>query len=81
MKVTPFAVSIADAALADLRRRLQLTRWPDEVGDGTWEYGMPYKVLRDVVEYWRGRFDWRAAERRLNGLPQFTIEIDGRIIH
>jgi pimeloyl-ACP methyl ester carboxylesterase len=81
MKVTPFAVSVADAALADLRRRLQLTRWPDEVGEGTWEYGMPHKVLRDVVEYWRGRFDWRAAERRLNGLPQFTIEIDGRNIH
>jgi len=81
MKVTPFAVSIADAALADLRRRLQLTRWPDEIGDGTWEYGMPHKVLRDVVEYWRGRFDWRAAEHKLNGLPQFTIEIDGRIIH
>jgi pimeloyl-ACP methyl ester carboxylesterase len=81
MKVTPFAVSVADAALADLRRRLQLTRWPDEVGEGAWEYGMPHKVLRDVVEYWRGRFDWRAAERRLNGLPQFTIEIDGRNIH
>jgi pimeloyl-ACP methyl ester carboxylesterase len=81
MKVIPFAVSVADTALADLQRRLQLTRWPDEVGEGTWEYGMPRKVLWDVVEYWRDRFDWRAAERRLNGLPQFTIEIDGRIIH
>jgi pimeloyl-ACP methyl ester carboxylesterase len=81
MKVTPFAVSVADSALADLQRRLQLTRWPDEVGEGAWEYGMPRKVLWDVVEYWRDRFDWRAAERRLNGLPQFTIEIDGRIIH
>jgi pimeloyl-ACP methyl ester carboxylesterase len=81
MKVTPFAVSVADAALADLRRRLQLTRWPDEVGEGTWEYGMPHKVLWEVVAYWRDRFDWRAAERRLNGLPQFTIEIDGRIVH
>jgi pimeloyl-ACP methyl ester carboxylesterase len=81
MKVTPFTVSVADAALADLRRRLQLTRWPDEVGEGTWEYGMPRKVLWDVVEYWRDRFDWRAAERRLNGLPQFTIKMDGRMIH
>jgi pimeloyl-ACP methyl ester carboxylesterase len=42
---------------------------------------MPRKVLWDVVAYWRDRFDWRAAERRLNGLPQFTIEIDGRIVH
>ncbi len=81
MKISPFTVSVTEAAIADLNRRLEHTRWPNEVGDGTWESGMPRKVLRDVVEYWRDRFDWRAAERRLNGLPQFTIEIDGRIVH
>jgi pimeloyl-ACP methyl ester carboxylesterase len=58
-----------------------MTRWPDEVGEGGWEYGMPCRVLRDVVDHWRDRFDWRAAERRLNGLPQFQIEIDGRVVH
>jgi hypothetical protein len=36
---------------------------------------------RDIVEYWRDRFDWRAAERRLNGSSQFTTEIDGHIVH
>jgi pimeloyl-ACP methyl ester carboxylesterase len=81
MKITPFTISIADAAVADLNLRLDLTRWPDEVGEGTWEYGMPRRVLRDVVEYWRDRFDWRAAERRLNNLPQFTIDIDGHTVH
>jgi pimeloyl-ACP methyl ester carboxylesterase len=81
MKITPFTVNIADAAVEDLNLRLERTGWPDEVGEGTWEYGMPRKVLRDVVEYWRDRFDWRAAERRLNGLPQFTIEIDGCVVH
>ncbi|MEA3177348.1 MAG: hypothetical protein QOI59_871 [Gammaproteobacteria bacterium] len=81
MKATPFTVRVADEAVADLKLRLELTRWPDEIGDGTWKYGMPRKVLRDIVEYWRDRFDWRAAERRLNGLSQFTTEIDGRIVH
>jgi pimeloyl-ACP methyl ester carboxylesterase len=81
MKITPFTVRIADAAVADLKLRLNLTRWPDEVGEGTWEYGMPRKVLRNIVEYWRDRFEWRSAERRLNRLPQFTIEIDGLIVH
>jgi pimeloyl-ACP methyl ester carboxylesterase len=81
MKTTPFTVHVADEAVAYLRLRLELTRWPDEVGDGRWKYGMPRKVLRDIVEYWRDRFDWRAAERRLNGLSQFTTEIDGRIVH
>jgi hypothetical protein len=81
MAAIPFTVGVADTALADLERRLQLTRWPDETGEGTWEHGMPRKVLQYVVEYWRDRFDWRAAERRLNGLPQFTIDIEGRVIH
>jgi pimeloyl-ACP methyl ester carboxylesterase len=81
MQITPFNISIAEEAVADLNLRLKLTRWPDEVGEGAWEYGMPRKVLRDVVEYWRDRFDWRAAERRLNNLPQFTIDIEGQTVH
>ena len=73
MKIAPFTIDVSSAAVADLARRLEMTRWPDEVGEGGWEYGMPCRVLRDVVDHWRDRFDWRAAERRLNGLPQFQI--------
>ncbi len=80
-KITPFAINVPDAAMADLQLRLGLTRWPDEVGEGAWEYGTPRKVLQEVVEYWHDRFDWRAAERRLNGLPQFLIEIKGQVVH
>ena len=81
MKIAPFTIDVSSAAVADLARRVEMTRWPDEVGEGGWEYGMPCRVLRDVVDHWRDRFDWRAAERRLNGLPQFQIEIDGRVVH
>jgi pimeloyl-ACP methyl ester carboxylesterase len=81
MKIAPFTIDVSRAAEADLSRRLEMTRWPNEVGEGSWEYGMPRKVLGDVVQYWSERFDWRAAERRLNELPQFQIEIDGRIVH
>ena len=81
MNITPFTVSVAEAAIADLKLRLERTRWPDEVGEGAWGYGMPRQILREIVEYWRHRFDWREAEERLNGLPQFTAEIDGRVVH
>jgi len=81
MKATRFSIDVSSAALADLNLRIEMTRWPDDIGEGTWEYGMPRRVLREVVEYWRERFDWRAAERRLNGLAQFQIEMDGRVIH
>lgn len=81
MKGIPFTINVPDAAVSDLRLRLGLTRWPDEIGGGTWEYGTPLAVLKGVVEYWRDRFDWRKAERNLNGLPQFQIELEGRRVH
>jgi pimeloyl-ACP methyl ester carboxylesterase len=81
MKSTSFAVNVPDAALADLKLRLSLTRWPDEIGDGTWEYGTPLAVVKRISEHWRDRFDWRKAERNLNRLPQFQIELEGRIVH
>jgi pimeloyl-ACP methyl ester carboxylesterase len=81
MKGIPFTINVPDAAVSDLRLRLGLTRWPDEIGGGTWEYGTPLAVLKGVVEYWRDRFNWRKAERHLNGLPQFQIELEGRRVH
>ncbi len=81
MTITPFRIDVPDADVADLARRLATTRWPDDLGEGAWGSGVPLRVLRDVVAHWRDRFDWRAAERRLNALPQFTVEIDGQTVH
>jgi Epoxide hydrolase N terminus len=81
MEIKPFLVNVSDASVSDLNLRLGLTRWPDDLGGGTWVHGTPRKALREIVDYWREGFDWRAAERRLNTLPQFTATIDGRVIH
>lgn len=81
MEIKPFLVNVSDASVSDLNLRLGLTRWPDDLGGGTWVHGTPRKALREIVDYWREGFDWRAAERRLNTLPQFTASIDGRVIH
>lgn len=81
MQIHPFTIDIPDASLADLKLRLGLTRWADDIGQGSWAQGIPRQTLQPVVDYWRDAFDWRAAERRLNALPQFTATIDGRRIH
>jgi pimeloyl-ACP methyl ester carboxylesterase len=81
MIATPFTLDVSDAAVVDLKHRLALARWPDEVEGSAWEYGTPMGLLKGVVECWRETFDWRRAERRLNSFPQFQMEVDGQIIH
>ncbi|MBB4686981.1 epoxide hydrolase family protein [Amycolatopsis jiangsuensis] len=81
MTVTPFRIHVPQDDLDDLRARLARTRWPDQPEDTGWELGIPVDEMRELAEYWRLRFDWRAAEERLNGFPQFTTEIDGANIH
>ncbi|MEU6024760.1 epoxide hydrolase family protein [Micromonospora sp. NPDC047134] len=77
----PFRIDIPQADLDDLDRRLAAVRWPAELPGVGWERGVPLDYLRDLVDHWRHRFDWRAAERWLNEFPQFTTEIDGANVH
>jgi pimeloyl-ACP methyl ester carboxylesterase len=77
----PFRIDIPQADLDDLKRRLAATRWPDEVPGTGWDRGVPLAYLRELAEYWRTGYDWRAAERRLNAYPQFITEIDGTDVH
>ena len=81
MTATPFQIAIPDADIADLKARLAQTRWPDAVQNAGWRYGADLDFLKALVAYWRDRFDWRAAEARLNAFPQFTADVDGHAIH
>ena len=81
MTITPFRIDFPQADLDDLHDRLDRTRWPDELPNVGWAYGVPLDYLRGLVEYWRQDYDWRAAEAALNDWPQFTTEIDGATIH
>jgi epoxide hydrolase len=79
--IRPFRIDIPQAQLDDLDARLANTRWPDELPDVGWGYGIPVSYLRDLVEYWRTSYDWRAQEAALNQYPQFVTEIDGQRVH
>ncbi len=75
MTAAPFQIHIGDAEIDDLRRRLEATRWPDQVGDD-WIYGTPVDYLRELCQYWAHEFDWRAAEQQLNSFDQFMVDLD-----
>lgn len=77
----PFEIDIPQSQLDDLNQRLAATRWPDEMPGAGWSRGVPSGYLKELAEYWRTRYDWRAAEARLNQFPQFLTEIDGVQVH
>ncbi len=79
--IRPFRASISDEAVADLRRRLRATRWPDKETVADASQGAQLAKLRELVRYWATDYDWRKGEARLNALPQFVTEIDGLDIH
>jgi pimeloyl-ACP methyl ester carboxylesterase len=79
--IVPFRIRVPDAVLSDLKQRLARTRFPGEIAGSDWDYGTNLGYLKELVAYWRDKFDWRAAERRLNQFDQFTTNIDGLDIH
>ncbi|GAB3473512.1 epoxide hydrolase family protein [Amycolatopsis cihanbeyliensis] len=79
--ILPFRVEVPQADIDELHRRIDAARWPDEIPGTGWERGVPLGYLKELTEYWRTKFDWRAAERWLNQYPQFTTEIDGANVH
>src|SRR3954454_1026225 len=80
-RIRPFRVNVPDEALADLRRRLGATRWPDKETVQDDSQGVPLAKLQEFVRYWGTDYDWRKLEARLNALPQFMTTIDGVDIH
>ena len=80
-EITPFEVHVEDSVLDDLRQRLALTRWPDQIPGSGWERGADSDYLRALVDYLRDDFDWRAAERVQNTWPQFLTTLDGARVH
>ena len=79
--IRPFRVNIADKALQDLRRRLAAMRWPTKELVGDRSQGVQLATLKALVRYWATDYDWRKAEARLNGYPQFVTKIDDVDIH
>ncbi len=76
-----FRLEVPEHALADLRERLERTRLPDEPPVEAWKTGTSLAYLKELIEYWRTRFDWRAQEARIKAFEQFKVPIDGIELH
>ena len=81
MEIRPFEIHVSDEVLDDLNRRISATRWPDELPGTGWDYGSNLSYIKELAEYWRSDFDWRAQERLINSFRHFKADVDGLGIH
>ena len=79
--IRPFQVGFPEAELAELRRRVNATRWPERETVTDDSQGVRLAMMQDLAAYWGTGYDWRKCEARLNALPNFTAEIDVLDIH
>jgi pimeloyl-ACP methyl ester carboxylesterase len=79
--IRPFRVNVPEEALADLRRRIKATQWPEKETVADLSQGVPLAAMQDLASYWATDYDWRKVEAKLNALPQFITNIDGLDIH
>jgi hypothetical protein len=79
--IRPFRVRVPEPEVAELRRRLSATRWPDRETVPDRSQGARLAGLQGLVRYWATDYDWRRAEAKLNAHPQFMTVIDGVDVH
>ena len=79
--IRPFVIEISQSDVDDLDNRLARTRYPAPAPGDDWTYGVPNHYLQEMVAQWRGEFDWRAQEARMNEFPHYLTDIDGQTIH
>jgi pimeloyl-ACP methyl ester carboxylesterase len=79
----PFKINVLPDILADLEKRLQSVRWPDEpeVQNKGWDYGTNPEYLKELTDYWLNQYNWRQQEEQLNRFHHFKTTIDGITIH
>ena len=79
--VRPFHVEFPEAEVAELRRRVNATRWPERETVADDSQGARLAMMQELAAYWGSEYDWRACEAKLNALPNYITEIDGLDIH
>jgi pimeloyl-ACP methyl ester carboxylesterase len=81
MQIEPFKISIPQEILDDLRKRLERTRWPDEVHQSGWRYGANLEYIKELSDYWLTKFDWRAQEQRINSFASYQAVVGNMRVH
>lgn len=64
-KPVPYELHVDEELLSITQQKLQLARYPEEqtdIGDDDWNQGAKVKVVKQLADYWKDGYDWRAEE-------------------
>ena len=70
-KIKDFSIAIPESKLDDLKKRLELTRWPEKETPEDWTQGIPLSYMKEIHEYWLNDYDWKKHEKNINEFPQY----------
>ena len=80
-KIKDFSIAIPESKLEDLKKRLELTRWPEKETPEDWTQGIPLSYMKEIHEYWLNDYDWKKHEKNINEFPQYITNINDLDIH
>ena len=81
LAIKKFVVNVPDTALQDLKTRLDAARFVESIEGTNFRYGFNSNYLKQVVEFWKTKFDWKRQEKELNKYNHYTTEIEGINVH
>jgi pimeloyl-ACP methyl ester carboxylesterase len=79
--IRPFRFRASDEELADLKRRVEQTRWPERELVNDASQGVQLATIQKLADYWANQHDWRKVEAKIFSYPNFVTKIDGVDIH
>ena len=74
-KIKDFSIAIPESKLEDLKKRLELTRWPEKETPDDWTQGIPLSYMKEIHEYWLNDYDWKKHEKNINEFPHYITNI------
>ncbi|XP_014484117.1 PREDICTED: uncharacterized protein LOC106749308 [Dinoponera quadriceps] len=81
-EIRPFVINVPKSVIDDLNQRLENAReFVEPLEDAAWTYGVSSTYLKDVVQYWRTKYNWTERQALLNKYPQYVTNIQGLNIH
>ncbi|KAK5642977.1 hypothetical protein RI129_009144 [Pyrocoelia pectoralis] len=80
--IRPFKINVPDQVLEVLKTKLSQPHALTPPLEGIQQqYGMNTNLMKEIIEFWKTKYNWREREKFLNQYPQFQTKIQGLNIH